>query len=297
MKRLNFGLSEVPDIKQFYPDNWDDIRSLVLHRARMRIHRHDHFGGPTRGELAFNSVYEQCEKCAITNGQKYYRHDNYWFGAVVGSELGKIDDNGVIVDRPDRMPDDAKPVDVVLTIAHLNHDPTDNSADNLAALCQRCHLEYDNRPEQRERRRKVYAELLGQESFDGLSALEVEDDLSWREICWIVALGEDFNFTTSSCAINAGYREEGYHWPKYHESWKHAGRVLAAMPTGTETATYGLDGQDGAICCYEERYGDDNFKNTHHLASRCRADESTLKEAITKAAAKCVLNGIKLQTD
>ena len=33
--------------------------------------------------------------------------------------------------------------DVVLTVAHLNHDVADNSDENLAALCQRCHLTYD----------------------------------------------------------------------------------------------------------------------------------------------------------
>lgn len=34
---------------------------------------------------------------------------------------------------------------VVLTIAHLNHDITDNRDENLAALCNRCHLTYDAR--------------------------------------------------------------------------------------------------------------------------------------------------------
>jgi hypothetical protein len=32
---------------------------------------------------------------------------------------------------------------VVLTVAHLDHDPTNNDLDNLAALCQRCHLTHD----------------------------------------------------------------------------------------------------------------------------------------------------------
>ena len=32
---------------------------------------------------------------------------------------------------------------VILTIAHLNHDTTDNRDENLAALCQKCHLTYD----------------------------------------------------------------------------------------------------------------------------------------------------------
>jgi len=32
---------------------------------------------------------------------------------------------------------------VVLTVAHLNHDPQDCRDENLRALCQRCHLTYD----------------------------------------------------------------------------------------------------------------------------------------------------------
>ena len=32
---------------------------------------------------------------------------------------------------------------VVLTVAHLNHDPTDNRPENLRAMCQRCHNRYD----------------------------------------------------------------------------------------------------------------------------------------------------------
>jgi|WetSurMetagenome_2_1015567.scaffolds.fasta_scaffold1111427_2 hypothetical protein len=32
---------------------------------------------------------------------------------------------------------------VVLTVAHLDHDPANNVEENLAALCQRCHLQYD----------------------------------------------------------------------------------------------------------------------------------------------------------
>ena len=32
---------------------------------------------------------------------------------------------------------------IVLTIAHMNHDTTDNRPENLKALCQRCHLRYD----------------------------------------------------------------------------------------------------------------------------------------------------------
>ena len=32
---------------------------------------------------------------------------------------------------------------VVLTVAHLDHQPENCEADNLMAMCQRCHLAYD----------------------------------------------------------------------------------------------------------------------------------------------------------
>ena len=32
---------------------------------------------------------------------------------------------------------------VVLTVAHLDHDPTNCADDNLLAMCQKCHLAYD----------------------------------------------------------------------------------------------------------------------------------------------------------
>ena len=32
---------------------------------------------------------------------------------------------------------------VILTVAHIDHDTTNNRFSNLAALCQRCHLSHD----------------------------------------------------------------------------------------------------------------------------------------------------------
>ncbi len=36
-------------------------------------------------------------------------------------------------------------IKIVLTTAHLDHDPKNNARANLAGLCQRCHLAYDAR--------------------------------------------------------------------------------------------------------------------------------------------------------
>ena len=41
---------------------------------------------------------------------------------------------------------------IVLTIAHLDHDVANNALENLKALCQRCHLNYDRGDNTRRRR-------------------------------------------------------------------------------------------------------------------------------------------------
>lgn len=53
---------------------------------------------------------------------------------------------------------------VVLTIAHLDHDITNNAPENLRALCQRCHLKYDqaHHAESRKRNRQRKVEQAGQ---------------------------------------------------------------------------------------------------------------------------------------
>lgn len=49
-------------------------------------------------------------------------------------------------------------IKIVLTVAHLDHDKNNNDDDNLAALCQRCHLNYD-RPRHLAKRKLTMARL------------------------------------------------------------------------------------------------------------------------------------------
>ena len=54
---------------------------------------------------------------------------------------------------------------VVLTIAHLDHNPDHNDLDNLRAWCQRCHLTYDAQQHARNarntrRNRRAVGDLL-----------------------------------------------------------------------------------------------------------------------------------------
>ena len=54
---------------------------------------------------------------------------------------------------------------VVLTVAHLNHDPSDNRDENLKAMCQRCHNSYDA-PVRAANRKKRLAREAGQLELD-----------------------------------------------------------------------------------------------------------------------------------
>jgi hypothetical protein len=60
---------------------------------------------------------------------------------------------------------------VVLTVAHLDHQPENCADDNLKAMCQRCHLRYDVPHHQRNaaatrRTKKQNHELFGEVAPD-----------------------------------------------------------------------------------------------------------------------------------
>ena len=41
---------------------------------------------------------------------------------------------------------------VILTVAHINRDTTDNRDENLKAMCQRCHLNHDRKDNSKRKR-------------------------------------------------------------------------------------------------------------------------------------------------
>lgn len=86
-----------------------------------------------------------CEWCGAPNGEMIQRSDDgrFWRWATDGETtviFRAID--GVKID-PSVNDCWGLKVKIVCTVAHLNHNPTDNALENLAFLCQRCHLAYD----------------------------------------------------------------------------------------------------------------------------------------------------------
>lgn len=72
--------------------------------------------------------------------------------------------NGICEGSPGHYPDcravngEPHPVTgskVVLTVAHLDHQPENCAEDNLMAMCQRCHLTYDAQHHARTRKARL----------------------------------------------------------------------------------------------------------------------------------------------
>ncbi|MGR3220927.1 MAG: hypothetical protein ACUZ8H_14080 [Candidatus Anammoxibacter sp.] len=111
-----------------YPQNWKtEIVPAILKRAN-----------------------NECEICKLQNRSTVYSINIYirsnengkygyktiWFRNKQDAERHSHISTGII-----------KPVQVILTIAHLDHDNTNHNInlDRLKAMCQYCHLKYDGK--------------------------------------------------------------------------------------------------------------------------------------------------------
>lgn len=79
-----------------------------------------------------------CERCKVPNHATVFRRAGWWF-----DEALQIPRNETGKPRAGRAVVWVRRVRIVLTVAHLNHDPTDRRNRNLRALCQWCHLHHD----------------------------------------------------------------------------------------------------------------------------------------------------------
>ena len=112
-----------------YPPNWKtEIRPAVLKRAE-----------------------NNCEVCGLPNCSTVYSIK--LFGKRIWTSL--LSDALRLTNTPHLFGNEkiVKPVRVVLTVAHLDHDETNKnvSLDRLKAMCQMCHLKYDAKEKARRR--------------------------------------------------------------------------------------------------------------------------------------------------
>ena len=111
-----------PENAKRYPKEWKQIRERILARAKHR-----------------------CEQCGIHNHDIGYRDEDGEFHVVVKA----FEVEGPVRDYQDSHATGYKLLQVVLTVAHLDHIPENCAENNLKAWCQKCHLSYDHAHHQR----------------------------------------------------------------------------------------------------------------------------------------------------
>jgi hypothetical protein len=135
------------DLRQFYGREWREItRPRILARAG-----------------------DRCELCGKPNHRHLYVFpvpaDQVWAYRRYADTWHSCTHNGLKANFQ-LCGREARRIRVVLTIAHLNHQPGDDRDQNLKALCQWCHLNHDRkqhretRSARKDRGRPLLAPLL-----------------------------------------------------------------------------------------------------------------------------------------
>lgn len=111
-----------PEDKWLYPIDWE----IISYRVR------------------FERAKGTCERCGRPHNRLVFQSaDGRWFNERSWTWHGQ---RGQVVYPPsDAAIARGRFVRVLISTAHLDHDPTNNRMRNLRALCQRCHLRHDRR--------------------------------------------------------------------------------------------------------------------------------------------------------
>ena len=139
-----------PENRHLYPGGsptsgeWMALRARILARAG---HRCERCKAPNRAVIA---CADNGETYMLATGAVHDADDGAFRGLARGSEYPV-----------------KTFVRIVLTIAHLDHDPRHNDDGNLAALCQRCHNRHDAPHRRRNAARTRRSRKAGGDLFEG----------------------------------------------------------------------------------------------------------------------------------
>lgn len=159
-----------PENRARYPKDWKTLADSIRERAGHRCEWRENgkrctcmqyaVGKWTCVDGLFRWVPEHGNGPCDAAGQGlHWPSLDRWTYRDARQFAGDLDWDEICSDAP-------KPIVIVLTVAHLNHQPEDCRPENLAAMCQRHHLAYDHVHHQTNaqatRRAKVgQAELFG----------------------------------------------------------------------------------------------------------------------------------------
>ncbi|MGI4876673.1 MAG: hypothetical protein ACRYG4_04235 [Janthinobacterium lividum] len=147
-----------PEQKWYYPIDWPQLSAVVR----------------------FDRAKGRCERCRRPHGRRvFHLGDGRWFDVDLdswrdgrGRLLRRLPPPGQLVFPQGRLVDLAGETPIPMTrvfvsCAHLDHDPGNNAPRNLAALCQRCHLEHDRPEHQRVRWWTMFLRRARGDLFNG----------------------------------------------------------------------------------------------------------------------------------
>lgn len=95
-------------------------------------------------ERILDRAGHKCERCKVADRERVLRPESHNTYIMINTGMTFDADTGELLQytRGTELPI-GRFVDIVLTIAHLDQDPTNNAPDNLEALCQQCHNRLD----------------------------------------------------------------------------------------------------------------------------------------------------------
>lgn len=133
-----------PENLHRYPPDWPQVRARILARA---VHRCERCGVPNYAVGARDGDGEFVPLRGSAVAEFAGRGLRYPSGAPISWSAAKALADAANTEHagtPNACdPDGYRWFVVVLTVAHLNHQPEDCRPENLLALCQRCHLTHD----------------------------------------------------------------------------------------------------------------------------------------------------------
>lgn len=151
-----------------YPDNWSDISQYIR----------------------FERAEGKCEWCGVEHGAIGARDSegNFIPVDVIDKCQTMQSDAGYSYLNSFGWDDYPKLIKIILTTAHLGvdkpdgtkgdkHDKMDCRYENLASLCQKCHLNYDRDEHIENRRESAYQKKLAEKADNGHQLLPMFDEI------------------------------------------------------------------------------------------------------------------------
>lgn len=114
-------------------------------RAELRHHYGREWRTVTRPRILARAG-DKCEQCGVPNHTEVLRVGGWWLEPLRSERVEQRwrDERGARHQNAIAAPHGpARVIRVILTVAHLNHVAGDDRDENLKALCQWCHLNYD----------------------------------------------------------------------------------------------------------------------------------------------------------